>query len=84
MSLVVLLARVVLALIFLVTGLAKLADLVGSRQALRDFGVSLFWPTPLACCCKSLSRPGEKPCASSPAYAALRKGTVQATQERVL
>ena len=44
MSLLVLLARLVLALIFVVAGLAKLADLAGSRQALRDFGV----PTRLA------------------------------------
>jgi peroxiredoxin/uncharacterized membrane protein YphA (DoxX/SURF4 family) len=39
MSVVMLLARQVLALIFVVAGLAKLADLAGSRQALRDFGV---------------------------------------------
>jgi uncharacterized membrane protein YphA (DoxX/SURF4 family) len=39
MSVVMLLARLVLALIFVVAGLAKLADLAGSRQALRDFGV---------------------------------------------
>ena len=39
MSIVLLLARILLALIFLVAGLAKLADLAGSRQALRDFGV---------------------------------------------
>jgi uncharacterized membrane protein YphA (DoxX/SURF4 family) len=36
--------RLVLALIFLVAGLAKLADPVGWRQAAVDFGV----PTPLA------------------------------------
>src|SRR6266699_727526 len=39
MSLVLLLARLVLAFIFVVAGLAKLADLAGSRQALRNFGV---------------------------------------------
>ena len=39
MSSALLLARILLALIFVVAGLAKLADLVGSRQALRDFGV---------------------------------------------
>src|SRR5262249_6071948 len=44
MSVVMLLVRLVLALIFVVAGLAKLADLAGSRQALRDFGV----PTRLA------------------------------------
>ena len=32
-------ARLLLALVFLVAGLAKLADLAGSRQAMRDFGV---------------------------------------------
>ena len=31
--------RLVLAVVFLVAGLAKLADLAGSRQALRNFGV---------------------------------------------
>jgi uncharacterized membrane protein YphA (DoxX/SURF4 family) len=44
MSMVLLIARVLLAIVFLVAGLAKLADLAGSRQALRDFGV----PTRLA------------------------------------
>ena len=39
MNLVLLLARLLLAAVFLVAGLAKLADLAGSRQALRDFGV---------------------------------------------
>src|SRR5205807_6073500 len=39
MSLVLLLARLLLAAVFLVSGQAKLADLAGSRQALRDFGV---------------------------------------------
>ncbi len=37
-------ARLVLAAVFVVAGLAKLADLPGSRQAMRDFGV----PQPLA------------------------------------
>src|SRR5262245_18134513 len=37
-------ARVVLAAVFLTAGLAKLADREGSRQAMRDFGV----PAPLA------------------------------------
>jgi peroxiredoxin/uncharacterized membrane protein YphA (DoxX/SURF4 family) len=31
--------RLVLAAVFLVAGMAKLADIAGSRQALRDFGV---------------------------------------------
>jgi peroxiredoxin/uncharacterized membrane protein YphA (DoxX/SURF4 family) len=39
MALALLTARVLLAAVFLVAGLAKLADLAGSRQALRDFGV---------------------------------------------
>lgn len=39
MALVLLIARLLLAAVFLVAGLAKLADLAGSRQALRDFGV---------------------------------------------
>jgi peroxiredoxin/uncharacterized membrane protein YphA (DoxX/SURF4 family) len=39
MSLALLLARLLLAAVFVVAGLAKLADLAGSRQALRDFGV---------------------------------------------
>jgi hypothetical protein len=39
MDVALLAARVVLALVFGVAGLAKLADRAGSRQALRDFGV---------------------------------------------
>ncbi|TMD43114.1 MAG: DoxX family membrane protein [Chloroflexi bacterium] len=39
MALVLLIARLLLAVVFLVAGLAKLADLAGSRQALRDFGL---------------------------------------------
>src|SRR5215472_6392294 len=39
MSIVLLIARVVLFVVFLVAGIAKLADLAGSRAALRDFGV---------------------------------------------
>ncbi len=39
MALVLLLARLLLALVFLVAGLAKLADLPGSQQAMRDFGL---------------------------------------------
>ncbi len=41
-----LIARVLLAGVFVVAGLAKLADLGGSRQALRDFGVPAFLATP--------------------------------------
>jgi uncharacterized membrane protein YphA (DoxX/SURF4 family) len=39
MNLVSLLARLMLCVVFLIAGLAKLADLAGSRQALRDFEV---------------------------------------------
>ena len=39
MTLLLMLARLVLAAVFLVAGLAKLADLSGSRQAMRGFGV---------------------------------------------
>ena len=44
MDIVLLLARLLLAGVFIVAGLTKLADRKGSRQAMRDFGV----PTPLA------------------------------------
>jgi peroxiredoxin/uncharacterized membrane protein YphA (DoxX/SURF4 family) len=44
MNLILLLIRLLLAAVFLVAGLAKLADLPGSRQAVRDFGL----PAPLA------------------------------------
>jgi peroxiredoxin/uncharacterized membrane protein YphA (DoxX/SURF4 family) len=46
MSSVLLLARFLLALVFAVAGLAKLADLAGSRQALRDFGMPPFLASP--------------------------------------
>src|SRR5256714_1071651 len=39
MTLLLLCVRLLLAAVFLVAGLAKLADLAGSQQALRDFGV---------------------------------------------
>jgi peroxiredoxin/uncharacterized membrane protein YphA (DoxX/SURF4 family) len=39
MTLLLLFARLLLSIVFLVAGLAKLADLTGSRQAMRDFGV---------------------------------------------
>lgn len=39
MEVVLLVAHMLLAAVFLVAGLAKLADLAGSRQAMRDFGV---------------------------------------------
>ncbi len=44
MTLLLLLARLLLCIVFLIAGLAKLADVAGSQQALRDFGV----PAPLA------------------------------------
>jgi methylamine dehydrogenase accessory protein MauD len=46
-SLILLVARVLLALVFVVAGLAKLADRAGARQALRDFGVPAALATPL-------------------------------------
>src|SRR6266550_2813250 len=39
MTLLLLFARLLLSVVFLVAGVAKLADLAGSRQAMRDFGV---------------------------------------------
>jgi methylamine dehydrogenase accessory protein MauD len=47
MALVLLLARLLLALVFAVAGLAKLADLTGSQQAVRDFGVPPRLAAPL-------------------------------------
>ena len=44
MDVALLLARLLLAIVFVVAGVAKLADRAGSRQAVVDFGV----PTPLA------------------------------------
>src|SRR5258708_40017098 len=38
--------RLVLAAVFLVAGMAKLADLTGSRQTLRDFGVPASLSSP--------------------------------------
>src|SRR5215470_15713592 len=47
MDIALLLARWLLAAVFAVAGLAKLADRTGSRQALRDFGVPARLATPL-------------------------------------
>ena len=47
MGFVLFLARVLLAVVFAVAGLAKLADLAGSRQALRNFGVPALLVAPL-------------------------------------
>ena len=44
MDSVLLVARSLLAVVFVVAAIGKLADLAGSRQAMRDFGV----PAPLA------------------------------------
>ena len=46
MSLILLLARLLLAGVFLVAGFAKLADRAGSQQALLDFGVPVLLATP--------------------------------------
>jgi peroxiredoxin/uncharacterized membrane protein YphA (DoxX/SURF4 family) len=46
-DLILLVARGLLALLFVVAGLAKLADRAGARQALRDFGVPAALATPL-------------------------------------
>jgi peroxiredoxin/uncharacterized membrane protein YphA (DoxX/SURF4 family) len=47
MTLLLLLARLLLCIVFLIAGLAKLADLAGSQQSLRDFGVPAPLATPL-------------------------------------
>ncbi len=47
MDLVLLVARLLLAAVFAVAGLAKLADLSGSRQAVRDFGLPSRLAAPL-------------------------------------
>src|SRR5918997_4543842 len=48
MDIALLVARLLLALVFVVAGLAKLADRQGSRQAAVDFGVPGALATPLA------------------------------------
>ena len=48
MNIVLLLARVLLALIFIFSGLAKLIDPAGSRKAMRDFGVPAWLAPPFA------------------------------------
>ena len=47
MSIVLLLARLVLVVVFLVAGVGKLLDLKGSQQAMRDFSLPGFLATPL-------------------------------------
>lgn len=46
MALALLLARLLLAVVFAVAGLAKLADRQGSQQALHDFGLPAFLANP--------------------------------------
>ena len=46
MDIVLLIARLVLAVVFLVAGFGKLADLAGSQQAMRDFGVPAVLAAP--------------------------------------
>jgi peroxiredoxin len=48
MDIVLLLARLLLAVVFVIAGLAKLVDRAGSQQALIDFGVPARLVTPLA------------------------------------
>src|SRR6266702_3579143 len=48
MDLVLLLARLLLAVVFILAGLAKLADRAGSRKALLDFGVPAKLVAPFA------------------------------------
>lgn len=47
MSVVLFLARLFLATVFLVSSLTKLADRVGTRQALQDFGLPMMLATPV-------------------------------------
>ncbi|GCE30131.1 hypothetical protein KDA_56150 [Dictyobacter alpinus] len=47
MPVVLLLVRLLLSFIFLIAGLAKMADLAGSQKALRDFGVPEVLARPL-------------------------------------
>ena len=47
MATALLIARLLLALVFVVAGMAKLADRAGSRQGLVDFGVPATLATPL-------------------------------------
>ena len=47
MEVALLVARLLLAGVFLVAGVAKLADRAGSRQAIVDFGLPARLATPL-------------------------------------
>jgi peroxiredoxin len=48
MDAALLIARLVLAVVFIVAGLAKLSDLKGSRKAITDFGLPAVLASPLA------------------------------------
>ena len=52
MDVALLLARLLLASVFMVAGAAKLADREGSRRALADFGVPPRWRVRWRCCCR--------------------------------
>ncbi len=47
MSILLLVARLLLAVVFVVAGLAKIVDLKGSQKAVKGFGVPSFLATPL-------------------------------------
>jgi uncharacterized membrane protein YphA (DoxX/SURF4 family) len=55
MTLLLLLARLLLCIVFLLAGLAKLADVAGSQQALRDFDVPAPLAAPWASSCRWLN-----------------------------
>ena len=57
MDAALLIARLLLALVFVVAGVAKLADRAGSRQAAVDFGVPVSLATPLGFSCRWPSSP---------------------------
>jgi uncharacterized membrane protein YphA (DoxX/SURF4 family) len=48
MSPLLLFTLLLLCAVFLVAGLAKLADLAGSRQAVRNFNISTYLTSPFA------------------------------------
>jgi thiol-disulfide isomerase/thioredoxin/uncharacterized membrane protein YphA (DoxX/SURF4 family) len=47
MSILLLVARLLLAMVFIISGLAKIVDLRGSQKAVLDFGVPSFLAVPL-------------------------------------
>ncbi len=47
MDILLLVARLLLVMVFLVSGLAKLADLTGSQKAMKDFGLPKVLAAPL-------------------------------------